>query len=59
MTLLEAMADPNLFARWFRDPDDLGHVARVYQFAVRAADDGRAACDLSAMHGAHHRQRRP
>jgi len=39
MTLLQAMADPNLFASWFRNRKTLGLVVRLPASTVRTSND--------------------
>ena len=49
-TLLDACADRNLFAPWFKNSATWGAWFRIRRYVVRAAAERRATRDIQAMH---------
>ena len=57
ITILDAIADPKLFAPWFKDRKTWAAWFAFLAGAVRPAHDGRAVRDLSAVHRPHRAHR--
>ena len=47
LSILDAIRDKDLFAPWFKDPRDVGRLARLPRHTVRPTHERRAARGLS------------